>query len=125
VSLTNAHVVEGSERIVVKTRNRGSLLATAVEVSPELDLALLELRGASEVPLTLGRSTAVSVGADVLAVGSPLGLTGTVTKGIVSAIRRVGDTTLIQIDAAINLGNRRGPLLHENGTVVGINTLKV
>lgn len=65
------------------------------------------------------------VGTDVIAISNPLGLQGTVTKGIVSAVRRIGGVNCQQIDAAINHGNSGGPLLTDAGDVIGINTLKI
>ena len=62
---------------------------------------------------------------DVVAVGSPLGLSGTVTRGILSAVRRVDDQTFLQIDAAISPGNSGGPLLSEDGQVIGINSWRI
>ena len=75
--------------------------------------------------MPLGDLEAVDVGTDVVAVGSPLGLQGTVTRGIVSAIRQVDGVKLVQTDASINAGNSGGPLLTEDGKVIGINTLKI
>jgi serine protease Do len=68
---------------------------------------------------------AVEVGQDVIAIGSPLGLEGTVTRGIVSGLRSLGKIPLVQIDAAINPGNSGGPLLDASGQVIGVNTLKL
>ena len=123
--VTNAHVVQGTARIIVKTRSRESFLATVVKLSAPDDLALLRVNGASVSGLLLGDSDLVEVGNDVIAVGSPLGLEGTVTRGIVSGLRRLGTIPLIQIDAAINPGNSGGPLLDETGHVLGVNTLKL
>ncbi|HSF14080.1 MAG TPA: trypsin-like peptidase domain-containing protein [Vicinamibacteria bacterium] len=96
--------------------------------SEETDLAIIRVdRGSSDQPLLeLGHTKDLRVGQEVYAVGSAMGLLeNTVTRGIVSALRSVGEFTLIQTDAAINPGNSGGPLIDRNGRVVGITTLKV
>jgi S1-C subfamily serine protease len=123
--LTNAHVIEGASRVSVHTADDESFLATTVMLSSAHDLALLRVSARPKASLRLGDSSSVSVGADVIAIGSPLGLQGTVTKGIISAIRKLDGDTFLQIDAAINPGNSGGPLLTENGDVIGINSWKV
>jgi S1-C subfamily serine protease len=123
--LTNAHVVEGGARIVVRTSGGDTYLAVVAKIASAADLALLKVTGGSRPGLPIGDSDAIDVGNDVIAVGSPLGLQGTVTRGIVSAIRQTPVGRVIQTDAAINAGNSGGPLLTEDGKVVGINTFKV
>lgn len=123
--ITNAHVVQGASKIIVRTRAKESFLARVVKLSPNDDLALLAVPGLEVDGLRLGDSDAADVGTDVIAVGSPLGLEGTVTRGIISGIRRFGGVPYLQIDAAINPGNSGGPLISETGEVVGINTWKV
>ena len=137
--LTNNHVVavagQGGEMSV--SFNDGSAKkATVIGTDPLTDLAVIKAQGVSGLhPATLGRSTQVAVGENVVAIGSPFGLEATVTSGIVSALNRpvsVGsetgqsgqDTTYpaIQTDAAINPGNSGGPLVDLNGDVVGINS---
>jgi putative serine protease PepD len=129
--VTNAHVVSGTSsgiRLVLATGR--SVDAEIVGVDLDNDLAVLRAADASGLrPLTLGRSSALRVGDPVLAIGSPLGLEGTVTAGIVSAVNRqarFGDNgnrqTAIQTDAAINPGNSGGPLVNAAGQVVGVNT---
>jgi len=122
--LTNAHVIEGQGRIVVHMANGDSFLAQTVKVSDVNDLALLRVSTKPAATLPLGNSSAVSAGIDVLAIGTPLGLRGTVTRGIVSAVRKGNGVTLIQTDAAINPGNSGGPLLTDDGSVIGVNTIK-
>ena len=79
----------------------------------------------SQEILRLGSASGVRVGQEVIAIGSALGvLSNTVTRGIVSAVRRAGDVTLLQTDAAINPGNSGGPLIDRSGQVIGINTMK-
>jgi putative serine protease PepD len=130
--LTNAHVITGGGDVAVVTR-RGppALQATVVGMDAANDLAVLRVDPTASLrPLALGRSSAVAVGDPVLAVGSPLGLSGTVTAGIVSALDRevrIGRTgrTLraLQTDAPINRGNSGGPLVNARGEVIGVNTL--
>jgi hypothetical protein len=122
--LTNEHVVDGARRITVRTSTGDKYLASVVRSVKTHDLALLKIAGAPPAVVTFGDSDRLDVGADVLAVGSPLGLGGTVTKGIVSAIRTADRKRFIQIDAAISPGNSGGPLLTEDGAVVGINSFK-
>ena len=123
--VTNAHVIEGANRIRVKTASTDVYLATVVRSDPAIDLALLRISGYSGPFLTLTMTDDAAVGTDVIAVGNPLGLEGTVTRGIISAKRTIDGVPYLQIDAAINPGNSGGPLLAEDGTVLGVNTWKV
>jgi S1-C subfamily serine protease len=123
--LTNAHVVDGAGKIVVRTNDNETFLASIVELVRDSDLALLRIQANDTPALTLASDELAPVGTDVFAVGSPLGLEGTVTRGILSAIRRKGAITLLQIDAPINPGNSGGPLLSEDGRVLGVNTIKL
>ena len=123
--LTNHHVVEGQTSVQLIA---GNVKRTAVvmNVSAGADLAILQVYNADprQTTLPLGTMNRVRVGEEVIAIGSPLGvLANSVTRGIVSAVRRAGDTVLIQTDAAINPGNSGGPLLNRNGQVIGINTM--
>ncbi len=128
--LTNAHVVTGGGGVSVVLQSGRRLQATVIGQDQSNDLAVLRISPtASPPPLPLGRSAAVEVGDPVLAVGSPLGLTGTVTAGIVSAldrevrIGRSGRGTALQTDAPINPGNSGGPLVNARGEAIGVNTL--
>ncbi|MQA98317.1 MAG: trypsin-like serine protease [Streptosporangiales bacterium] len=127
--LTNAHVVEDNESVRVVLRDGTRRPAEVVGVSTADDLAVLSVEDNSGLrPLALGRSSDVRVGDPVLAVGSPLGLAGTVTSGIVSALDRPvrfsggGGGTALQTDASINPGNSGGPLVNARGEVIGVNT---
>lgn len=127
--LTNAHVVEDHETVRVVLRDGTRRDAEVVGTSTADDLAVLRLSSGSGLrPLALGRSADVRVGDPVLAVGSPLGLAGTVTSGIVSALDRPvrfsggGGGTALQTDASINPGNSGGPLVNARGEVIGVNT---
>jgi serine protease Do len=126
--VTNNHVVEHARSVTV-TLNDGTVLkAKVIGRDPDTDIAVLRVDAGHPLPyLQLGNSDDVKVGEWVLAVGNPYGLSGTVTAGIVSARGRdIGDSGLdrnyIQVDAPINRGNSGGPLLTQNGRVIGINT---
>jgi Trypsin-like peptidase domain len=123
--VTNAHVVDGATRIIVRTRSKDSVLAKVLKLSLVEDLALLTTAGLDVSGLPLGDASSASVGQDVIAIGSPLGLEGTVTRGIISGIRQIDEVPYLQTDAPINPGNSGGPLLSERGEVLGINTWKV
>jgi putative serine protease PepD len=135
--LTNNHVIEGAQRLTVQFNDGTTAAATVVGTDATDDLAVIKVSGISGLkPATLGTSGSVQVGQQVVAVGSPLGLSATVTSGIVSALNRpvrtsgdsrnTGglDTVLnaIQTDAAINPGNSGGPLVDMSGYVIGINS---
>ena len=125
--MTNAHVVHGdsSVRLLVGGTPYTARVAT---VSTGTDLAVLQVANANpqQPYLRLGTTGSARVGQEVIAVGSPLGvLPNTVTRGIVSAIRRAGAVTLLQTDAAINPGNSGGPLLNRDGEVIGVNSMAV
>ena len=125
--LTNAHVIEGQSSVELVAGNTRRT-ARVTSVSTASDLAVLQVynHDPQQVTLPLGSVAGVRVGQEAIAVGSPLGmLPNTVTRGIVSAVRRAGAITLIQTDAAINPGNSGGPLLDRAGLVIGINSLKV
>jgi putative serine protease PepD len=127
--LTNNHVVAGNGTLTVVLHDGRRLSATVVGRDPASDLAVLKVTPPRDFrPLRLGRSRDVAVGDDVIAIGSPLGLSGTVTSGIVSALnRRVrlgssGRHLAVQTDASINPGNSGGPLVNARGEVIGVNT---
>ena len=123
--ITNAHVV-GNQSTVQLQIGTTSMSARVVTVSTAVDIAVLQVSTPDprQRTLRLGSVTTARVGEEVVAVGSALGvLSNTVTRGIVSAVRRVGDVTLIQTDAAINPGNSGGPLVNRAGQVIGINSM--
>ena len=128
--VTNAHVVEGASSIAVRFSNGDQAQATLVGTDPSSDIAVLKVDpGATTLhPLELGSSQDLVVGEGVVAIGSPFGLQGSVTTGIVSALDRSIEAPngytiggAIQTDAAINHGNSGGPLLDSSGKVVGVN----
>jgi S1-C subfamily serine protease len=127
--VTNKHVIDEARTAVdveLSAERSNQARATVVRCLPRADLALLELQSRTDEnsALPLADLSTVRAGEDVVAVGSPKGLMGTVTRGIVSAIRTNGEVVVIQTDAAINPGNSGGPLLDMRGAVIGVNTLK-
>ncbi|MFH1464249.1 MAG: trypsin-like peptidase domain-containing protein [Pseudomonadota bacterium] len=129
VVLTNAHVVEGALRISATLSNDTSYEATVVGLDADLDLAVLQLEGAADLPwIPLGSSAELMLGETVIAIGNPFGLGHTVTTGVISSRARtleVADRAFqdyIQTDAGINPGNSGGPLLDIHGELIGINT---
>ncbi|MFO0659579.1 MAG: trypsin-like peptidase domain-containing protein [Polyangiaceae bacterium] len=125
--MTNAHVIQGADDIRVRLADERELPAKLVGKDPKVDLALLQVQGASGLTaVTLGDSDALRVGDWVLAIGNPYGLGHTVTLGITSAKDRSINAgpydAFIQTDASINPGNSGGPLFNLKGEVVGIPT---
>jgi S1-C subfamily serine protease len=128
--LTNFHVVEGANRgIEVTLSNKRKYAAKVVGTDRVHDLALLQIDAPNLAPVTLADSSELNVGQKVYAIGNPFGLAGTMTRGIISAIRPIRSVNgapiedAIQTDAAINPGNSGGPLLNSHGEVIGINTM--
>jgi serine protease Do len=128
VILTNYHVIQGAERIMVKFADGRNLVAHPLGVDPDTDIALIKVEGVAgtNFPVApLGNSDSLRVGEWVCAIGNPLAYEHTVTVGVVSYLgRKLFDSSLdnyIQTDAAINFGNSGGPLINGNGEVVGIN----
>lgn len=125
--VTNNHVIEGADKIVVRLNDGREFDATVQGRDPNTDLALIKIdAGEKLVSLPLGDSDAIAIGSWVIAVGSPFGLEQTVTSGIISAKGRVIGSgpfdNFLQTDASINPGNSGGPLIDMQGNVVGINT---
>jgi S1-C subfamily serine protease len=131
--LTNAHVVEGADRVSVRFGDNGEQVEAELKgIDVSTDLAVLKIDPGDVEnldPMPLGDSSRVEVGDPVVAIGNPFGFTRSVTTGIVSALQRQIDApngfairNVIQTDAAINPGNSGGPLLDANGRVIGINS---
>jgi S1-C subfamily serine protease len=130
--VTNNHVVEGSDRVEVKLGASDETYdAEVVGTDPATDVALLKVDAPADQlhPLSLGDSSQIEVGDQVVAIGNPFGLDRTVTAGIVSALQRqiqapngFSISHVIQTDAAINPGNSGGPLIDSSGRVIGINS---
>lgn len=125
--VTNHHVVDGADSVLVRLSDGRELTAEIIGVDEKTDLALLQIEAADALPFVqLGDSDEIRVGEDVMAVGNPFGLGGTVTSGIVSAKgRNISGgpyAEFLQTDAAINKGNSGGPLFNMEGEVVGVNS---
>ena len=132
--VTNNHVISNANKLKVTLSSGDELDATLIGTDPETDMAVIKVdpSGIEIKAATIGNSSTLQVGDEVLAIGNPLGLTlaGSVTHGIVSAVNRkltVDGTTynLIQTDAAINSGNSGGALVNKHGEVIGINSVKI
>ena len=127
--LTNYHVIAEARQVEVTLHNRKKYRATIVGTDRSHDLAVIQIKAPDLQPMVLGDSTNLQVGQKVYAIGNPFGLSGTLTRGIVSSIRQVEEPDgmvideAIQTDAAINPGNSGGPLLNWHGEVIGINTM--
>ena len=127
--LTNYHVIADARQVEVTLHNRKKYKATVVGTDPSHDLAVIQIKAPDLSPVVMGDSRSLQVGQKVYAIGNPFGLSGTMTRGIVSSIRPVQEPNgasideAIQTDAAINPGNSGGPLLNWHGEVIGINTL--
>ncbi|NJR66669.1 MAG: PDZ domain-containing protein [Leptolyngbyaceae cyanobacterium CRU_2_3] len=128
--ITNAHVVEGANRVAVTLKDGRTFEGKVVGVDPVTDVAAVKIEAANLPIVTLGNSNVLQPGQWAIAIGNPLGLDNTVTAGIISAIGRSSSQVgipdrrvqFIQTDAAINPGNSGGPLLNDRGEVIGINT---
>jgi serine protease Do len=125
--LTNAHVVDGADKVTVKLSDSREFVAKVVGTDKKSDIALLKIAASGLPALRLGDSKDLKPGQWVVAIGSPFGLDHSVTAGIVSAVGRSAGASqqyvpFIQTDVAINRGNSGGPLLNTRGEVVGINS---
>ncbi|CAK1244434.1 S1C family serine protease [Fructobacillus evanidus] len=137
--VTNNHVIDGADKLQVITNDNKTVTAELVGKDALTDLAVLKITDSSTISTaSFGDSAKISVGQQVLAIGSPLGsqYASSVTEGIISATKRLvqadddsgqnyGGSTVIQTDAAINPGNSGGPLINLAGQVVGINSMKL
>jgi serine protease Do len=122
--MTNAHVVDGADEVIVTLTDRREFKARIVGADSRTDVAVVKIEAASLPAVKIGDVNQLKVGAWVMAIGAPFGLDNTVTAGIVSAKQRdTGDfLPMIQTDVAINPGNSGGPLINMRGEVVGINS---
>ena len=127
--LTNYHVIADARQVEVTLHNRKKYRATVIGMDKSHDLAVIQIKAPNLSPMVLGESRNLQVGQKVYAIGNPFGLSGTMTRGIISSIRPVQEPDgmvideAIQTDAAINPGNSGGPLLNWHGEVIGINTM--
>ncbi|ACK68489.1 2-alkenal reductase [Gloeothece citriformis PCC 7424] len=128
--ITNAHVVDGADRVTVTLKDGRTFTGQVLGTDPLTDIAVVKIEANNLPTAKVGNSDRLQVGEWAIAIGNPLGLDNTVTTGIVSGTGRssaligAGDKRLqfIQTDAAINPGNSGGPLLDQNGEVIGVNT---
>ena len=124
--VTNNHVIDGASTITIKFADGTEYDAKVVGADPLTDIALLDIEGSNLPTVAFGSSDAMRVGDEVIAMGNPLGLGGTVTTGIISAKDRNINAgpfdEFLQTDAAINRGNSGGPLFNNEGQVIGVNT---
>src|SRR5215472_3651718 len=128
--LTNNHVIDNAQRVEVTLWNKKKYKAQVLGVDKNHDLALIKISNVPDLtPATLSDSQSLIVGQRVYAIGNPFGLNGTMTRGIISAIRSIRSPNgspiedAIQTDAAVNPGNSGGPLLNSRGEVIGITTM--
>lgn len=123
--ITNNHVVENADRIIVNVHGEQEYEATVIGADPPTDVALIKVDAKDLPAIIIGDSNLLRVGDQVLAIGNPFGVGQTVTKGIVSALNRninlMAYSDLIQTDAAINPGNSGGALVNMEGELVGMN----
>ncbi|NDJ17232.1 trypsin-like peptidase domain-containing protein [Myxacorys almedinensis] len=127
--MTNAHVVEGADRVTVTLRDGREFTGRVMGADRQTDVAIVKIEATNLPTVRLANSDQTRPGEWAIAIGNPLGLDNTVTVGIISATERSGRAigssrrvTYIQTDAAINPGNSGGPLLNQRGEVVGMNT---
>ena len=127
--LTNAHVIAGGDDVMVRLQDGREFAASVKGADPDFDIAVLELRGAHNLPsVRMADSSDIMPGETAIAIGNPFGYNHTVTVGVISAMGRTIRsedavlTDLLQTDAAINPGNSGGPLLNLEGQLIGINT---
>jgi S1-C subfamily serine protease len=128
--VTNNHVVEGAQLVEVTLWNQKKYKAQVLNTDKNHDIALLQIQGAANLqPATLATGNNLVVGQRVYAIGNPFGFSGTMTRGIISALRSVATPNgskidnAIQTDASVNPGNSGGPLLNSHGEVIGITTM--
>ena len=127
IVITNNHVIQGADDILVRVNGDKEYEATIIGTDPLSDIAVLKIKSQDKfIPVKFGDSGKARIGDWVIAIGNPFGLGGTVTAGIISARNRnIGMTRyedFIQTDASINQGNSGGPLFNMDGDVIGINT---
>ena len=126
--LTNHHVIEGSDKVVIHLADRREIVAEVIGSDASTDVAVLKIKATNLPVLTIGNSQIVKPGQWVVAIGSPFGFDHSVTAGIISALGRPSIdgsqryVPFIQSDVAINQGNSGGPLLNTRGEVIGINS---
>jgi S1-C subfamily serine protease len=119
--VTNLHVIRDLKTASVQLAN-GEIFdsMSVLAIDERRDLAILQVAGVNLPALESGDSDSLLVGEPVMALGSPRGLEGTITAGVLSSVRKIGGFTLLQTDAAVNPGNSGGPLVNKKGQAVGV-----
>lgn len=124
--ITNAHVIADNSQISVLSYSGNEYKATVLGINGSEDIAVLVVENGDFPYLAVADTSVMKTGDDIYAIGAPKGMAYTLTKGTISAKERIiQNNSYIQIDAAINEGNSGGPLLNDNGQVLGMNTLKM
>lgn len=124
--ITNAHVIGDTRDITVQTYGGDEYRASVIGMNEEEDIAVLAVEDGDFPYLEIADLDEMKTGDDIYAIGAPKGMAYTLTKGGISAKeRKIGNQTYIQLDAPINEGNSGGPLLNDDGQVLGVNTLKM
>lgn len=125
--ITNYHVIKGKDKVNVMLDQNITLNADVIRWDEQYDIALLKLSGAGFKATYMGNSDSVSIGEEVFCIGTPedISLGQSVTKGIISGRRKLEDRVYIQTDVSINSGNSGGPLINEDGEVIGMVTMKL
>jgi S1-C subfamily serine protease len=125
--ITNYHVVSNSSDLKVILNDKTEYKAEIIQKTKIYDLALLKIDAINLIPFNISPSKEVQIASEIYAVGTPSAedLSQTVSKGIISGIRNINDSKLIQTDASINSGNSGGPLINKNGEVIGVVSAKL
>lgn len=125
--LTCSHVVDGATEYDVILSNNVKVKGKVIRKSPEFDVALVQVVGIEAKPLPLGKSLNIEEGEDVFTIGTPnyTNLGQSISKGIVSGIRIIDESSFLQTDASVNPGNSGGPLLNTKGEIIGVVNMKV
>jgi S1-C subfamily serine protease len=124
--VTNFHVIRGAKQAIITTADHTEYRDVEVTAADEPhDLAVLQIPASNLQPLTLADSSLVKPGEHVVAIGNPLGLGGTVSDGLLSAIRQAGQVPILQISAPISPGSSGGPVLDDRGQVIGVSTFLI
>lgn len=125
--LTCSHVVEGATEFDVILSNNVKVKGKVIRVSPEFDVALVQVDGIEVKPLPLGKSIKIEEGEEVYTIGTPnyTNLGQSISKGIVSGIRVIDEYSFLQTDASVNPGNSGGPLINAKGEIIGVVNMKV
>lgn len=121
--VTNHHVLEGCTKAIIKTADdKEGVILEIINDDPGLDLLIAETSLKSTTPLPLGDSETITIGEEIVAIGNPAGLEGTVSNGIISGVRKIEDIKVLQITASTSQGSSGGPVFDRSGKVIGIAT---